>query len=283
MTSTIRTIAQGDGSGIVRAGRTLVRDAAQWRALWAAHAGPDSPAPPVDFSSDMVAAAFAGERPQPGFRIEIARARRDGHILTLAVGEHSPAPGTVAAQILVTPFHIVLLPRYDGEVRFVNRDEDESRIGSSGSLDTAAGGPLPPAARAHSPRWSKHAPSSTGLEPNFAAALAYLAGPFSGILILLVERANAYVRFHAWQAVIGLGGLGVLAAAALVLSFLTLLLSPFAFTVMYRLSEGLAILWVVVWIVCLVRAFSGSAWKLPVAGRYAERLATSSGTPAAAR
>src|SRR6476469_2176308 len=103
MTSTIRTIAQGDGSGVVRAGRSLVRDAAEWRALWAAHAGPDTPDPPVDFASDLVAAACAGERPQPGYGIEIGRARRDGHILTLVVAEHAPAPGAVAAQIVVTP------------------------------------------------------------------------------------------------------------------------------------------------------------------------------------
>src|SRR5215208_7172685 len=165
MTSTIRTIAQGDGSGIVRAGRTLVRDAAEWRALWAAHAGPDTPEPPVDFSSDMVAAAFAGERPQPGFTIEIGRARRDGHSLTLVVSEHSPAPGGVAAQILVTPFHIVLLPRYDGEVRFVNRDEDDAVTGSGGNVDAAAGGRLAAAERPRSVRQAKHAFSSTGLEP----------------------------------------------------------------------------------------------------------------------
>ena len=52
-----------------------------------------------------------------------------------------------------------------------------------------------------------------------------------------MERANGYVRFHAWQAVVGLGGLGALAVGVLVLSFLTLLLSPFVFTVLYRLSE----------------------------------------------
>src|SRR4026208_1888398 len=101
-------------------------------------------------------------------------------------------------------------------------------------------------------------PSSTGLDPNFAAALAYLAGPFSGILILMVERANDYVRFHAWQAVVGLGGLGLLSAGMLVLSFLTLLLSPLVFTLMYRLSYLLAIVWVIVWVVCLVKAFTGN-------------------------
>ena len=120
---------------------------------------------------------------------------------------------------------------------------------------------------------SPTAASSTGLEPSLAAALAYLAGPFSGILILLVERANGFVLFHAWQAVIGLGGLGILSAGTLVFSFLTLLLSPLAFTVMYRLSAVLAIVWVIAWAVCLIQAFAGRWWLMPIAGRYAERLA----------
>ena len=47
------------------------------------------------------------------------------------------------------------------------------------------------------------AASTTGLDPNFAAALAYLAGPFSGATILLAERKSEYVRFHAWQATKG--------------------------------------------------------------------------------
>jgi uncharacterized membrane protein len=65
----------------------------------------------------------------------------------------------------------------------------------------------------------------------------------------------------------------VLATAVLVFSFLTLLVSPLAFTLMYRLSEGIAILWVVAWAVCLVKAFTGSQWQMPLAGRYAARLA----------
>ncbi len=89
-----------------------------------------------------------------------------------------------------------------------------------------------------------------------------------------MERANGFVRFHAWQAILGLGGLGLLSAGALCFPFLTLLLSPFAFTLMYRLSEIFAIVWVVAWIVCLIKAMSGVRWHMPVAGRYAERLAT---------
>ena len=49
--------------------------------------------------------------------------------------------------------------------------------------------------------------------------MAYLAGPFSGAIILMAERSNRYVRFHAWQAIIGLGGLTVAALTFLFLAF----------------------------------------------------------------
>jgi uncharacterized membrane protein len=115
------------------------------------------------------------------------------------------------------------------------------------------------------------AASSTGLEPQFAGALAYLAGPFSGIIILLAERTNRFVRFHAWQAIIGLGGLGLIAVALLFGAFLGLFLSPTMFRTLYVLAGIAAALWLVAWGVCLVKAFGGVAWKLPLAGRLAER------------
>jgi len=265
MTPAVTTIAKGDGSGIVEPRRTVARDAASWQALWAAHAGPAEPAPAVDFAADMVAAVFAGERPSPGYEIEITETRPEGAALAIVVSETPPARGMMAAQVIVSPFHIVRLPRHEGEVRFIDAAATPLRPDAS---------PLPREPVARMTAFSANAPSSTGLDPNFAAALAYLAGPFSGVLILLVERANGFVRFHAWQSILGLGGLGLLSAAALVLSFLTLLLSPFLFTVMYRFSELVAIVWVVAWMVCLVKAFTGDRWEMPVAGRYAARLAT---------
>ena len=118
------------------------------------------------------------------------------------------------------------------------------------------------------------APSSTGLDPSVAAALAYLAGPFSGILILLAERTNPFVRFHAWQSIIGLGGLGAAIVGLLCLAFAALLLfSPTLFTWLYRLAAAAAAGWVVAWVMCLVKAFSGSAWTLPYAGPLALRKA----------
>ena len=256
MTQPVTTIAQGDGSGIVRPRRTVVRSDREWQAVWAAHAGPAVPAPEINFADAMVAAAFAGERPGPGYGIEITEARVEAGTLVVGVHEMVPARGGLSAQMTVFPFHIVQMARHDGEVRF---SDAAGTAPSSGS----AAAPQDPAPRA----------SSTGLDPNLAAALAYLAGPFSGVLILLVERANGFIRFHAWQSILGLGGIGVLSAATLVLSFATLLISPLVFTVMYRFSEIVAILWVVAWAICLVKAFRGSRWEMPIVGRYAARLA----------
>lgn len=275
MTEGLTTLAKGDASGILDAERTIIRDPETWQALWSAHAGADASAPHVDFSSRMVAAAFAGERPMPGYAVEILEPRQEGPSLVVAVNEAPPPRGMAAAQIIITPFHIVTIPRFDGDVRFTDKAGHpfRGRYGAPPQSSPAAMDSPAPAPPPHAVLISSATPSSTGLEPNLAAALAYLAGPFSGVLILLVERTNSVVRFHAWQSVIGLGGLGVLAAGTLVFSFLTLLLSPVAFTFMYRLSEILALVWLVAWVICLIKAFGGARWLMPIVGRYAERLA----------
>jgi len=273
MTQEMITLAKGDASGVLDPERTIVRDETTWRALWSAHAGAAGEVPDVDFTTRMVAAAFAGERPMPGYGVEVLQPRPEGASLVIPVREEQPRPGTVAAQLIVTPYHIVTLPRHDGPVRFTDAGGTPFRGAQPASSPEPSVAPTPGPAAGRSPNLSAATPSSTGLEPNFAAALAYLAGPFSGILILLVERTNDFVRFHAWQAILGLGGLGLLSAGTLVFSFLTLLLSPFAFTVMYRLSEILAIVWVLTWLICLIKAFRGDRWHMPLAGRYAERLA----------
>lgn len=115
-------------------------------------------------------------------------------------------------------------------------------------------------------------PSTTGLDPHVAAALAYLAGPVSGILLLLAERTNTYVRFHAWQSVIGLGGLGLLVVVLFGLAFGSVIVSATAFHVLLIVSWIVWGLWIVCWAVCLAKAYTRRRWKLPIAGEYAERL-----------
>ena len=114
--------------------------------------------------------------------------------------------------------------------------------------------------------------SSTGLDAHVAATLAYLAGPFSGVLILLAERTSSYVRFHAWQSVLGLGGLGLIVALLLGLAFASVIVSATAFRTLLITSWIVWVFWILVWAVCVVRAFTRRRWKLPIGGTYAERL-----------
>ena len=116
-------------------------------------------------------------------------------------------------------------------------------------------------------------PSSTGLPPKAAAALAYLAGPLSGALLVLIEGSSRFVRFHAWQALVGLGALGGAALGFLLLAFVMLLFSPLAFRGMLWLSSATAAAWIALWAICLVQVWRGRLWKLPFAGDFAARRA----------
>lgn len=51
--------------------------------------------------------------------------------------------------------------------------------------------------------------TSTGLEPNIAALLSYILGWLTGIVFILIEKDNKFVRFHAMQSIIAFGGLTI--------------------------------------------------------------------------
>jgi uncharacterized membrane protein len=115
-------------------------------------------------------------------------------------------------------------------------------------------------------------PTGTGLDPRVAAALSYLVGWFTGVLFLMLERENRYVRFHAMQSLVGLGGLFVVWAGLLMLSAMVMFFSAAMFRVLFW---GAMLAWIaslIVWLICMVKAYLGEVWKLPIAGEIAERL-----------
>lgn len=281
---TLTTIARGDASRITDPRRTIVRTSDEWRMLWALHAGPDAAAPAVDFTSTIVAAAFAGEKASAGHSITIADAIADPGGVRLVVEEQAPGAGMLAAQILTSPFHIVGFRRIDGYVRW----EGAGGAAAEGALPPHERAPAesrgaavettrvePPAMRTDAEGRPAAAPTATGLNPITASVLAYLAGPISGALMLFAETASTDVRFHAWQSIIALGGLGLALLASYVLAFAALFVSATGVSVMVRVSTTIWLALLFVWAVCLWKALSGERWKLPLAGEFAERLATS--------
>ena len=109
---------------------------------------------------------------------------------------------------------------------------------------------------------SEETPQS-GLTDNTAAGLAYVTIiPAIIFLVVAPYNQNSFVRFHAWQSIF----LTIAAVAIdIVLGFIPfigwILLAPFCLLVL------------VVWIICLVKAFGGERFSLPLIGKFAEQQA----------
>ena len=120
---TFRSIGRGPMSGIDEPRQVTVRTLADWTTLWRSHAPGSQPMPPVDFSRETVVGVFAGTRPTSGYGVEIVRAADVNGALIVDYVETRPAPGTVTAQVLTAPYHLVAVPKHDGEVRFQKTDK----------------------------------------------------------------------------------------------------------------------------------------------------------------
>lgn len=114
------TLAKGDGSGQQLAKQVTVRSAAEWKALWKEHA-PTEKLPEVDFTKNMVVGVFLGSKPSAGHSVEIVNVRTQENALIVEYVQTQPAKGTIAAQILTEPFHLVTVPAHAGTVSFVQQ------------------------------------------------------------------------------------------------------------------------------------------------------------------
>jgi uncharacterized membrane protein len=97
---------------------------------------------------------------------------------------------------------------------------------------------------------------SSGLQANIAGALAYFLGPITGILFLLIEKQNKFVRFHAMQSTLTFGGIFIL---NIVLGFIPLL-GWLAGTLLSLL-----------WLFLMYKAFNNEEYELPVVGEIARK------------
>ena len=107
----------------------------------------------------------------------------------------------------------------------------------------------------------KHEETSLGLDENVEALLSYLLGWLTGIIFLAIEKNSKFVRFHAMQSTLTFLGFTVL-------SFLFFLI-PF---VGFLLGLIVQITAIVVWIMCMLKAYQGEKFKLPITGDLSERL-----------
>lgn len=90
---------------------------------------------------------------------------------------------------------------------------------------------------------------------NTAAALAYVLGWVTGIVMLLIEK-DPFVRFHAMQSIVTFGALTIL---------------MFVPVIGWVLSPVIMIVGFVLWLVLIFKAYQGEKFKLPIVGNFAEK------------
>jgi uncharacterized membrane protein len=116
--------------------------------------------------------------------------------------------------------------------------------------------------------------SSTGLDPKLAGLLCYILGIITGLIFFLIEKSNDVVRFHAAQSILFSGSMIVLWIIITILQFVILSISLSLGSIFSLLTMLLGLAVFVLWVVLLIKGYSGQKWKLPVIGDIAERMAS---------
>lgn len=108
----------------------------------------------------------------------------------------------------------------------------------------------------------------TGKDKNIKAAAAYALGIFPhisiivAIVLLVTQKHDRFIRFHALQSLMVFGGI-------LVLSWIIWLFHG-SNTAQYLMS-GLHVITVVAWILLMVKAYQGIYFKVPYIGDLVEK------------
>ena len=137
--------------------------------------------------------------------------------------------------------------------------------GSCGAPVGAMAAPGPPAAAAGS-----------GLAPNVAGLLAYVAGFVTGIIFLVIEPMNRdkFVRFHAFQSIFFSVAWIVISIAFSILSaVVSSATSGFGGLIMFPLHLLLWLVMLGLWAFLMYKAYNNERFKLPIIGALAEKQA----------
>jgi uncharacterized membrane protein len=101
--------------------------------------------------------------------------------------------------------------------------------------------------------------SSTGLKKETAGALAYVLGPITGVIFLVLEK-DPFVRFHAMQSIVVfvvLFALEWIMGVTIILAILVPLVGLAGF---------------ILWLMLIFKAWQGQEWEVPFLGKFARQF-----------
>lgn len=136
----------------------------------------------------------------------------------------------------------------------------------SGLVQSGRGGaPRPPAGYQ---QFGQPGVTAGGMPQNKAAGISYLFRWISGLVFIIKEPYNPFVRFHAMQSLMFFGGLNLIMIVLLATIFLSIPVVSFIAIILWILLETVRFF---AWIVMTVKGFRGKYFRLPFIGRLAEK------------
>jgi uncharacterized membrane protein len=122
------------------------------------------------------------------------------------------------------------------------------------------------AGAASAPATVDPAATVAGIPENVAGLLCYVLGWVTGLIFFLIDKRPS-VRFHAMQSIILFGALFVLQWVFVWGGFFGGILG---WTLVGLLGNLLSLVMFVCWILCMINAYQGKRFKIPVIGDMAE-------------
>jgi hypothetical protein len=117
----IRTLSQGNFSGIQSPSELVITNGTQWAEVWTKHSAQRTPKeepPAVDFEKETVLFVALGSKPTGGHKVEIAEVRQAGDKTEVLVKIRAPRPGGFSIQALTAPYQAVAIRKVTGPVKF---------------------------------------------------------------------------------------------------------------------------------------------------------------------
>ena len=103
------------------------------------------------------------------------------------------------------------------------------------------------------------AKAEKGFKKETAGAIAYVLGPVTGIVMLVISK-DSFVRFHAMQSTVVFGIIFVLQWVLRI----TILLLP--------VSAIISLISFALWLILIYKAWQGEEWEVPMLGKIAKDL-----------
>ncbi len=102
--------------------------------------------------------------------------------------------------------------------------------------------------------------TALGIDENIEGLLCYLLWFITGILFLILEKENKFVRFHAMQS--------TATFAVLFIIFMVIRIIPI---IGWAISPLIGLLELILWLLLMFKAYQGEIYKLPIVGDFAEK------------